>query len=475
MRLRIILGDLAAALVAVLVAALTSELAFRLLGVTRVGVLFLAGCIVAAAYRGRMAGIYASLLSVVAYNFSMVPRNTLTLTPEDLVNVITFLVVALIVGNLAGALKENATRIAEQAQRMELLFQTSREMSATASEKAIWGRLCEGVTPLAAQAALLDGEGRLLWQIGNPIEEGLAARAHETSAGPEELRPGRIGGLRTLPLKNGQDHLGVLLWRPPEGKGEDEAVSILGDLAAASIARNRLSEEAARLKTEAQGERFRDILLSSVSHDFRSPLAAIIGSVTSLMEYGDRFDASVRRDLLLNIKEEGERLNHFVENLLSWSRIRAGTLQLNLEPVNLVELAERVVRRLLGTEFAARCSIRPAGASVATADPVLLEQAIFNLIDNALRYSAPDGRVEIRIACGAQTCEVEITDEGPGMNQKDLTGSSEELAPTHIHGSGLGLSIARGMLAAMGGGVRVANRADGPRGLCVTVSIPAQG
>lgn len=458
-------------------AAALSELSYRVFGVTRIGVIFVAAVIFAAGYRGRTSGFVAAIVAVFAYNLQMVPRNQLTLTSEDAVNLVTFLAVALIVGNLAGALKEHARRIEQQSERLQLLFDTSRAMSATAEETAIEKRLCDGVAPLSKAAAFVDADGEVTWSLGGGPAADTAERAHAAFAGNRDSRSGTIGGFRAYPLRNGNEHLGTLLWRPDRAEAPDEredVIAILVDLASAAIARSRLAEETAQLKARAQGEKFREVLLSSVSHDFRSPLAAIIGSVTSLIEYGDRFDNTIRSDLLLNIKEEGERLNLFVENLLSWSRIKAGTLQLDFGPVNLIELVERVVRRLLGTESAARCVIEASERATANADGVLLEQAVFNIVDNALRYSAPDGRVVIRIGCDDETCRIEVTDEGPGMAGAPSDGPFSGLEPIQVRGSGLGLSIATGLLEAMNGTIAVAARADGERGLNVTLAVPAQ-
>lgn len=478
LRVRLNPVDLLFALATVVAASALAELCYRFIGVTRIGVIFVAAVIFAAGYRGRSAGFIAAILSVFAYNLFMVPRNSISLTSEDAVNLVTFLAVALVVGNLAGALKEHARQIELQSSRLQLLFDTSRAMSATADEKAITVRLCDGVTPLADGAAFIDAAGGMTWSVGDAPPPELVADAHAAYSQRGEASPGTVGGFRAYPLKNGGDHFGVLLWRPHKAGEKDESedvVAILADLASTAVARSRLAEEAARLQARAQGERFREALLSSVSHDFRSPLAAIIGSVTSLIEYGDRFDTTIQRDLLLNIKEEGERLNHFVENLLSWSRIKAGTLQLDSGPVNLTELAERVVRRLLGTETGGRCSIEPGDRTTANADGVLLEQAVFNIVDNALRYSAPNGQVAIRIGCDEENCRIEVIDEGPGMAGTPSRGVFDGLEPVQIRGSGLGLSIATGLLEAMNGTIGVATRADGERGLNVTIAVPAAG
>ena len=460
----------------VIASSVLAELSYRTIGVTRIGVLFLAGVIFAAGYRGRTAGFIAATLAVFAFNYFMVPRNAISFDGADAVNTVTFFAAALVVGNLAGALKERSHRLEQQSSRLQLLFDTSRVMSATADEQAIVQRLCDGVTPLSGAAALVGADGAIAWSVGEAPPPDIVAQAHSTYSAGTDAAAGTVGGLRAFPLRSGSDHLAVLLWRPAGTHEPDESegvVSILADLASTSIGRSRLAEEAAHLEARAQGEKFRDTLLSSVSHDFRSPLAAIIGSVTSLIEYGERFDETIRRDLLLNIKEEGERLNHFVENLLSWSRVRAGTLQLDLGPVDLTELAERVVRRLLGTELADRCRIEPAAATTAKADETLLEQAVFNLVDNALRYSAPDGKVTLRVGCDEAHCRIEVIDEGPGIVQKELAQLFDGIQLMPIRGSGLGLSIAAGLLDAMKGTIEVAERNDGVRGLHVSVTVPA--
>ena len=471
-----ILIDVAVAMVAVATATAAALLAIAYFGVTRFGVLLVAGVIAAAALRGRTAGIAAAIPAVVIYYYLLEPGQTITVAPGDTINVVIFLIAALIVGGLSGSLRDHAQRSERQSSRLRIMFDTSRAMSAADDEKAIWSRLCDGLEPLSKRAILLDAEGEIRWSVGRSAERELLTQAHSAARDADENPAGMIDSLRLFPLRNSGEYLGALLWRPPLGSGEaadEEVVAILAEVAAASIGRFRLSKEMAHLEAKAEGERFRDILLSAVSHDFRSPLAAIVGSATSLLEYGDRFDATIRRDLLLNIQEEGERLNHFVENLLSWSRIRAGTLSLNPEPVGLVELAERVVRRLLGTQFTDRCGIEVEGGATARADAVLLEQVLFNLVDNALRYSGIEDKVAIRIGCAAEECRIDVVDEGPGMAQGKLSDLAKADSPGGPGGAGLGLTIARGLIEAQGGGLEIGPRLDGRRGLRASVSIPA--
>ena len=141
--------------------------------------------------------------------------------------------------------------------------------------------------------------------------------------------------------------------------------------------------------------------------------------------------------------------------------------------MTLTELAERVVRRLLGTEADGRCAIEPGHRVTASADGVLLEQGVFNIVDNALRYSAPDGKVTIRIDCEDGQCRIQVIDEGPGMAASPSSELFAGIEPIQIRGSGLGLSIATGLLVAMNGSIGVAARADGECGLNVTLTVPA--
>ncbi len=251
---------------------------------------------------------------------------------------------------------------------------------------------------------------------------------------------------------------------------ENKVIDVLIDLGATAVARSRLSREHAEIETLARTQRLRDALLSSLSHDLRTPLTAILASASSLRAFGTRFTRETRDDLLATIEQEAQRLNRFVANLLNMTRLEAGMLTLDSHAFNGSEVANRVVDRL-------QRSGRPVdrssefGALTVIGDPLLLEQALENVLENALRYSKGEGRVTVVTRMAQEHVAIEVTDEGPGVPSDEYELIFDKFYRSSnsdkIQGTGLGLSIARGLVMAMDGTVRARSRSDGRQGLVV--------
>jgi two-component system sensor histidine kinase KdpD len=252
-------------------------------------------------------------------------------------------------------------------------------------------------------------------------------------------------------------------------------VNLIVDLASASLARARVQQEQVRNQAAEQAGKLREALLSSISHDFRSPLAAIIGSSTSLLEYGDKFDEAVRQDLLLNIRDEGEKLNEFVANLLNMIRLQSGVLQPNADRLQASEIIHAAIERLKRHRGKAPPAIVHSDCEV-VADPLLLEQAIYNILDNAAKYAATPEGVEITCLDQQQGGQIVIADHGPGLAKEDQAGvfSTFHFARKvgQAKGTGLGLSISRGFIEAMGGTIVAGDRSDGQSGLEIAINLP---
>jgi two-component system sensor histidine kinase KdpD len=222
----------------------------------------------------------------------------------------------------------------------------------------------------------------------------------------------------------------------------------------------------------------RNALLSSISHDLRTPLAAVLASASSLQEFGDQFDAKTRSDLIATIQEETERLNAFVTNLLNMTRLESGALDVDSEAFDLAEVVDRTRRRFERLRGKRRivCALGD-GAGVAMGDPVLFEVALGNVLENAVRYSPDGGTISLVSFPQEDKVVVQVADEGPGVAQAELgklfdkfyRGSAARRTP----GTGLGLSIVRGVMQGMGGQASVALRSDAPSGLVMSLVLPA--
>jgi two-component system sensor histidine kinase KdpD len=277
--------------------------------------------------------------------------------------------------------------------------------------------------------------------------------------------------------------LGVVAWRPadPEGLGLDEErlINVLVDVGSAAIVRARLAGAQAEVAALARTEQLHQALLSSISHDLRTPLAAIIASASSLKEFGERFDPAIRNDLVETIEEEADRLNRFVSNLLNMTRLESGALAFNGEATPTAEVVDRVQTRLhrrlgAGKRLTATCDEQVQ----VFVDPILLEQAIANVAENAVRFSPLDGAVTMDVRRRDDQVIVEVSDEGPGVPEADLTRIFEKFyrspaSSETLQGTGLGLSIARGLVESMGGAISAGPRHDGRSGLTVTIVLKA--
>jgi two-component system sensor histidine kinase KdpD len=471
-------GDLACAGLAGAVALFAAEVAQTGLGVTRFGLVFLATVTWAASLRGTRAAIIAALINVVAYKFYLDLRTQeQTTTIEDMMNLVIFLVVALITGTLAGRVRDEAERARQHARSMEMLFNTSRKIS-EGNDADVWGFVTEAVAAASGgRAFALDESGALRAHSGvappdkATLQFGRSIVEREDGQGSDY--DGKWFG-RTVPDR--RPYEGALLWEcVKEGTKTDEFVKVVTDLTAASITRARADHERIRVEAAEEAGKLREALLSSISHDFRSPLAAIIGSATSLLEYGEKFGKATRRDLLLNIQDEGEKLNQFVTGLLNMSRLQAGVIRPAKQPVGIVELVSEVAERLARHRGQVP-PIRVESECQVLADPLLLRQAIYNVLDNATKYAASAEGIHVDCVEHLDRTEILIADHGPGLPQEDQfkVFSNFYYARTsgHTKGTGLGLSITRGFIEAMGGSVQARDRRDGQCGLEIVMSLP---
>src|SRR6185437_2646658 len=195
----------------------------------------------------------------------------------------------------------------------------------------------------------------------------------------------------------------------------------LADQAAVAIERVNLVEDVDRARLVAESDRLRAALLTSISHDLRTPLASILGSATSLATQGEGLDAVTRLDLARNIQDESERLNRFIGNLLDMTRIEAGPLRPKTEPVELSDTIGSALRRagkILGSHHT-RIELQPA-LPMLDLDEVLFEQVLFNLLDNAGKYAPPGSTITITAWQEGDRVLVRVSDEGPGIPAADL-------------------------------------------------------
>ncbi len=371
-------------------AAMAAIILNRTLDETGLAMTLLTGVIVSAATLGAYPAYFAAILTFIFYNYYLVePRFTFQMTsPEDYFVLAFFLAVAVVTGGLAGRLSDQVRRSRLRARASSALFEASRRLSAAADEDVIRRHLVEHIAAAAKGQAILADGGRT-WTCPDELET--------ASIIGEDVEPPNGWQVRTIEADG--ISLGVAAWRTPDDERpdteRDRLIDVLIDLGAAAVLRARLSSAQADLLAASKTEQLRAALLSSISHDLRTPLAAILASATSLKTFGGQFPPDVQRDLLTTIEEEAERLNRFVANLLSMTKLESGSITLQSQPVDVGEVVNRTADRI--GAYRRRAVERAGhGESIAHGDPILLEQALGNVIENAARYSPPGGPIMVR-------------------------------------------------------------------------------
>lgn len=252
----------------------------------------------------------------------------------------------------------------------------------------------------------------------------------------------------------------------------------LADQSALAIERVRLVEDLDRVKLAAETDRLRQALLTSISHDLKTPLAAILFAGTSLRDLGDELSPQGKAEFVGTIIEESERLNRFIANLLDMTKLESGAIAPHLEHQDLGEIVGaalgRTSRILSGHRIAVDIE---AGLPMLRIDAVLFEQVLFNLLDNAAKYSEPGTLVRVEGRRRGGTVEIRILDEGPGVPPSETERIFDKFYRVRQMdsvraGTGLGLAISRGFIEAMGGTITAGNRKD-RTGAVFTLILPA--
>jgi len=243
---------------------------------------------------------------------------------------------------------------------------------------------------------------------------------------------------------------------------------------ALALERARLAEDTQAAQVRIETERLRNSLLSSVSHDLRTPLAAITGAVSTILEGGARLDDGTRHELLESVRDEAERLNRLVQNLLEMTRLESGALQLRREWHPLEEVVGAALSRLGARLTGRRVSTRvPPELPLVAIDDVLIEQVLINLLDNALKYTPAGVPIEIIATAGEANVTVEVADHGPGLPPGKEDAVFEKfyrVDPVGARGAGLGLAITRGIVQAHGGRIWAQNLPGG--GVAFLFTLP---
>jgi two-component system sensor histidine kinase KdpD len=473
-----------AALIIVALATSLAEYIYQLSHLLRLSAIFLAAVLVVAYWLGAGPAYFASVLAFLAFNLYILGgRTPLSFASwESILTLGVFFFTAMLTGSLTGRVRDQVQRAQARARATQALFDATRDFSASADEAFIHQRLAHHLAAAARAPALVHAEGTTFTAPTDDtsVSADLLRHFNVLAGGdwPNGVATSFVDGWTLRPLYADGAALGVAAWRSPAGHhaaDEQTLLEILADAGAAAVARARLAAAKANAEARARTEELRNALLSSISHDLRTPLAAIMASASSLQEFGEDFDAAIRRDLTATIQEESERMNAFVANLLNMTKLEAGALAVQRSRFDIHEVIDRTTRRQQVAHRRTILAATPGHDLEASGDPVLFEQALGNIVENAVRYSPPGSTV--RIACERAGGEaiVRVLDEGPGVPPRDLARIFDKFyrspAVNTTTGTGLGLSIARGFMEAMGGGVTAQNRPKPERGLLVTLTL----
>lgn len=445
--------------------------------------LFLAAVLVCGLYLGRGPSVLAALLSVLSYDFFFVaPRFTLSMAnSQDVLTFLGLLVVGLVTSDLTARVREEVQSGQRKEAETAALYALSRDLAVAASLDAI----VDTVTRHVRQA--FGCEGTVLLAVAGRLEGGVlpaSALAAAQTAYDDAASGSRAPDITTpethvfVPLQTAHGPLGILAMAAPPSlalsASERRLLAAAASVAALAIERAQLGEAARQAELLKATEQLQSALLNSVSHDLRTPLASISGVLTTLEE-DSILNREERRSLAQTAREEAERLNRLVGDLLDMSRLEAGALRVHAEPCDAEDLVGsalgRLGRRLEGRQV--RLDL-PADTPPVMADFVLIVHALVNVIDNAVKYSPPDGAIDIAARAAEDMVQITVADDGAGIPDANLTRIFDKFQRVAhsdgVPGLGLGLSIARGIVEAHGGRIWAANRAQG--GLVITLSVP---
>ena len=486
--------DYGFATLATAIAMALSFVADRFLSVANLSLIFLTAVLVVAV-RTRMAvAVYAALLSFFGYNFFFAPpRYTLAIAnADDVLAVTLFLVAALVCSRLATRLAGQVTSLRAAQVRARALVALGQQLATSADAESVRAAGAQALArALDIDVAILAREpgGELGVASAAPSAFPLSAQdlaAADWSDGhaePAGRYTDTLNGASCWMLPLGTEHQrgGVVALRFPPGTREPDAdrrglaLAMVQDIGQA-LDRARLASELESARVQGETERLRNALLSSVSHDLRSPLASMIGSAGTLISYEKQLPDSERQELLQAILGEGQRLDRYIQNLLDMTRLGHGTLKLNRDWVDAGEIVAAAVSRMRKLFPEVRVDMHlPHDTVLLHVHPALVEQALFNILENGARFTPPGEPMRVTVRTDAGRLLVDVADRGPGIPEDERARIfdmfySVSRGDRGGQGTGLGLAICRGMIGAHGGSVEALPHVGG--GTTIRVSLP---
>jgi two-component system sensor histidine kinase KdpD len=483
-----------AALIAVALALGFGEVIQQWVGAGNVDLIFLTAIVAVAVRFGLLPSLMASVAAAIAYNFFFLPP-LYTFTIADPANAVAFsffTLVAIVVSGVTARARTQAVAALDRARVTEALYSFSRKLAGAGTlDDVLWATAYQAALMLKVRVViLLPEDGSIAVKAGYPPEDILddADLAAAKWAWQNDRAAGRgsdtLPGAKRLflPMRTGRGAVGVMgidsdkpgpLLTPDRRR----LLDALRDQAALAIERVQLVEAMGRLERTAETERLRSALLTSISHDLKTPLAAVLGAAGALRDLGAKLNDAEKADLLTTVIDESERLNRFIANLLDMTKLESGAVSPNVSLHDLGEIVGSALRRAsrILSHHHVELKLAPDLPMLAL-DAVLFEQALFNLLDNAAKYSAIETTIRIQSWRTEEAVHLRVMDEGPGIPTTDLERIFDKFyrvqkADQVRAGTGLGLAISRGFVEAMHGTVTATNRAD-RSGAAFTITLP---
>lgn len=480
---------------ALLATVLASTLAWgvsSVLALPNISMVFLAAVLLVAVRSSLGPALACAAMSFLAYDFLFIPPNfSFSIQrEEDVLTLVFFLLMAALTGNLAARQRRQLQALRETQQETSELLDLSRKLTAATDRKAVVNAAAQHLSGWKELNLCLlnrDGSGGWTVETGGPLQFNEAERAAADWAWSHEQPAGKGTGTLPMgrwwwwPLTVDDGPLALLGVSPKEGQAlsgqRRRLLMALSQPLAQALARAQLAQDLEAARLHGETEQLRSALLASVSHDLRTPLTTMRGSIDTLLALGEAIPLDDRRELLEGTRDEAERLDRYIQNLLDMTRLGHGALKLARDWVSPADIVGSALNRL-------RAVLAPLQVQVDVAPQLpllhihaaLIEQALINVLENAARFSPPQGVLQLVAGANQQELWFAVSDQGPGIPEEDRAKIFDMFYTAARgdrggQGTGLGLAICQGMVGAHGGRISVGEGIEG-RGTCITLHLP---
>ena len=486
--------DYALAVVATLLASALAWGVASVLPLPNISLVFLAAVLLVAVRSSLGPALACAALSFLTYDFLFIPPNfSFSIQrEEDVLTLLFFLLMAALTGNLAARQRRQLQALRDTQEETSELLDLSCKLTAATDRQAVISAAAQHLSGWNdLKVCLLNRNGPSAWTVetGGPLAFSDTERAAADWAWQHDQPAGAGTGTLPLgrwwwwPLSVEDGPLALLGVSAKEGQSlsgqRRRLLTALSQPLAQALARAQLADDLEAARLHGETEQLRSALLASVSHDLRTPLTSMRGSIDSLLALGEAIPLEDRRELLEGTRDEAERLDRYIQNLLDMTRLGHGALKLARDWVSPADIVGSALNRLRAVLAPLQVSTEaPAQLPLLYVHAALIEQALVNVLENAARFSPAKGRLQLRAGADDDGLFFSVSDEGPGIPVEERAKIFDMFYTAARgdrggQGTGLGLAICQGMVGAHGGRISVADGIDG-RGTCITLHLPLQ-